>query len=154
MSNVRTVRDVPTHIARAEEHEQAGDRLYALGDDWSAVCYFYAAYHLVKAALNADPIFSSLSDLQAIHRLLTLDARFAEHHSGGLGANGRSLGVNEIVFQLYKNVRTPYTRLHMASCHVRYGRGLESLSAQTSLDDFKAVKKDYVGGLIVAPGAK
>jgi hypothetical protein len=151
MSSVPTVRDVATHEARADTHEATGDHLYALGDEWSAVCYFYAGYHLVKAAMNSDPIFASISKLSAVHPLLTLDARFAEHHSGGHGANGRSLGVNEVVMKLYKGIRLPYTRLHMASVHVRYGRGLETLSPQTSHDDFKAVRKAYDAGLIVAP---
>jgi hypothetical protein len=153
MSSVPVVRDVATHKERAAAHKQSGVTLLGVDDEWFSVCYFYAAYHLVKAALNEDPIFGSLTSLQKISPKLTPDVRFAEHHSGGQGQNGRSLGINEAVFHMYKNIRVSYSRLHIASCHVRYGRGLDTVSVESIESDFSDVWSAYHAGEIVAPAA-
>lgn len=150
MSGVPVVRDIETHKERAGTHRLTGDDLHALGNEWFAVCYFYSAYHLVKAAMNADPIFDSVTALAKIHASLTMESRYAEHHSGGFGQNGRSLGVNEIVFKLYPKIRVAYNRLHVASCHVRYSRGLGIISVQSVVDDYKIVAKAFAAGEIVA----
>lgn len=150
MSGVPVVRDVETHKERAETHRLTGENLQALGDEWFAVCYFYSAYHLVKAAMNVDPIFDSATALSKIHPSLTMESRYAEHHSGGFGQNGRSLGVNEIVFKLYPKIRVAYNRLHVASCHVRYSRGLVTISTQSVIDDYKVVAKAFAAGEIAA----
>lgn len=151
MSSVPVVRDQRMHLKRAIEHAEAGDRLKAVDDEWFAVCYFYSAYHMVKAAMQTDPIFDDAARCQAVDLRLTRESRYAEHHSGGAGVNGRTLGVNEIVFKLYHRIRVPYTRLHSASVSVRYGAGLEAISPITVADDFNAVRKAYLADEIVAP---
>lgn len=151
MSSVPVARDAKTHLARSVVHMESGHRLRELGDEWFAVCYFYSAYHMVKAAMYADPIFDDPMRCAAVHPALTMDSRYAEHHSGGKGTNGRALGVNEVVFKLYHGIRVPYTRLHGASIAVRYGGGLEAISPITVKNDFDAVRKAYLGGEIVAP---
>lgn len=150
MSSVPVVRDVKVHLQRADGHETTGNALRAVSDEWFSVAYFYSAYHLVKAAMNVDPIFGSATSLAKIDPHLTIEGRFAEHHSGGFGKNGRTLGVNDVVFKLYPGIRVAYTRLHMASCHVRYGHGLTTLSPQAAFDDFQVVRKAYHEGAIVA----
>jgi len=151
MSSVPVARDVQTHLTRSVAHMETGDRLRQLGDEWFAVCYFYSAYHMVKAAMRVDPIFDDIARCAAVHPALSVDSRYAEHHSGGLGQNGRSLGVNEIVFKLYEKIRVPYTRLHSASVAVRYAGGLGDISPVTVKDDFDAVRTAYLAGDIVAP---
>lgn len=151
MSAVPVARDVQTHLARSVVHMETGDRLRDAGDEWFAVCYFYSAYHMVKAAMHADPIFDDIARCSAVHPALSVDSRYAEHHAGGSSATGRALGINEIVFKLYKNIRLPYTRLHAASCAVRYGNGLAPISPITVSDDFAAVSRAYVANEIVAP---
>lgn len=151
MSSVPVVRDLKTHLERAVAHKETGDKLRDLGDDWFAVCYFYSAYHMVKAAMHADPIFDDMVACAAVDSALTIESRFAEHHSGGLGAGGRTLGINEIVFKLYKGIRVPYTRLHGASIAVRYGAGLDVISPVTVKGDFDSICKEYTEGRIIAP---
>jgi hypothetical protein len=151
MSTAPVIRDLRTHLERAVAHKETGDRLAAADDEWFAVCYFYSAYHAVKAAMHADPIFDDIARCAAVDAALSVDSRFAEHHSGGSGKNGRSLGVNDIVFKLYKGIRLPYTRLHMASIAVRYGSGLDTISPVTVKDDFAAVCDAFSAGTIVAP---
>ncbi|WP_136024257.1 hypothetical protein [Microbacterium sp. K27] len=151
MSTVPVVRDLKSHIERAAAHKATGERLLELDDEWFAVAFFYSAYHAVKAAMHADPIFDDMKACAAIDGSLTIESRFAEHHSGGFGKGGRTLGVNEIVFKLYKTIRVPYTRLHGASIAVRYGAGLDVISPVTVKDDFEAVCAEYAAGRIVAP---
>ena len=151
MSAVPVARDVQTHLARSVAHMEAGDRLRDLDDEWFAVAYFYSAYHMVKAAMRDDPIFDDIARCAAVHPALSVDSRYAEHHSGGTGLNGRALGVNEIVFKLYSSIRVPYHRLHMASVAVRYGDGLTEISPVTVKQDFDAVRKSYLAGEVVAP---
>lgn len=151
MSAIPVVRDLRTHLERAVAHKESGDRLRDADDEWFAVCYFYSAYHTVKAAMLADPIFDDMKACAAVHANLTIESRFAEHHSGGFGSGGRSLGVNEIVFKLYKTIRVPYARLHDASIAVRYGGGLDAISPITVKNDFDALCSEYVAGRMVAP---
>lgn len=151
MSSVPVVRDHRTHVARAVSHMETGERLLALEDEWFAVAFFYSAYHMVKAAMHEDPIFDDIAKCAAVDSALTVQSRFAEHHSGGFGRNGRSLGVNEIVMKIYKNIRVPYTRLHQASIAVRYGGGLDPISPVTVEDDYRKVREAYLAGQVVAP---
>ncbi len=151
MSALPVARDLRTHLERAVAHAESGDKLQAAGDEWFAVCYFYSAYHMVKAAMHEDPIFDDVARCAAVSPLISLDSRYVEHHSGGKGENGRSLGVNELVMKLYHGIRVPYHRLHMASIAVRYGGGLGDISPITVADDFRAVSREYSGGKIVAP---
>lgn len=153
MSTAPVARDVKTHLERAVAHMETGDKLKETGDDWFAVCYFYSAYHMVKAAMHVDPIFDSAARCAAVDPRITIESRLAEHHSGGFGQNGRTLGVNELVFKLYKGIRVPYMRLHAASIDVRYGSGLDTVSPVTVENDFRAISRAYSDGLIVAPTA-
>lgn len=151
MSTAPVVRDARTHLERAIAHMETGDKLKELDDDWFAVCYFYSAYHMVKAAMHADPIFDDMKRCAAVDARITIESRLAEHHSGGHGKNGRTLGVNELVFKLYKGIRVPYTRLHAASIDVRYGSGLVTVSPVTVANDFGIIARAYHDGAIVAP---
>ena len=151
MSTVPVARSEETHRERATAHLHSAKHLDEVGDEWFAVCYFYSAYHMVKAAMHADPIFDDMQRCAAVDASLSIGSRFAEHHSGGKGAGGRSLGVNEIVFKLYKNIRVAYTRLHGASISVRYGNGLGDVSPVTVRDDFRAIQEEFDGGRIIAP---
>lgn len=151
MSTAPVARSARTHTERAVVHMETGDKLRAIGDEWFAVCYFYSAYHMVKAAMYADPIFDDMERCAAVHPRLTIASRLAEHHSGGFGTSGRTLGVSEVVFKLYKNIRVPYSRLHDASNQVRYGDGLGPISPVTVFDDFNDISRKYGNGEVVAP---
>jgi hypothetical protein len=117
--------NVDDHLFRAERHRKVGKALLEAEDEWSAVCYFYSAYHLVRYALRSDPIFEDLDGLQRINKMLTLDERTTERHRGRLGQNKvRDWGINELVVALYRPVSGAYHRLHQASVTVRYEEGL------------------------------
>lgn len=98
-------------------------------NDWAAVCFFYAAYHVVRAALVSDPIFDDPGSLSKIRVGLAPQDRHTERHKGRKNtANGREWGVNELVLILYRPFAGAYDRLHQASIDVRYGRGLRAPS--------------------------
>lgn len=112
------------HLTRAREHEQVGDALKdAVGNEWAAVCYFYSAYHLVRAALVADPIFDSMARLKAKSSHLMPSDRYTDSHHGSR-APGMNFGVNELVNLLYPQILQSYEFLHQASIAVRYDTGL------------------------------
>jgi len=120
MTQSRDIRDVSTHIHRADRHFKVGNALHAAGDEWAVVCYFYSAYHTVKAALLTDPVFSDLSALKSINANLTPDDRLSTRHQGIRGLNSPVLGINEIVALLYPSIAAEYRLLHTASVQVRY----------------------------------
>lgn len=132
-------------LERAAAMKDSAARLEQVGDEWYAVCYFYAAYHTVKAAFIEDPIFSDLAALTAKNRFLTLQDRFSTSHKGYVnpGAGGRRMGVNDIVRVLYPEIGAEYERLHMASVEVRYRDGLRSKYVKA---DFTAIIDRYVAG--------
>jgi hypothetical protein len=111
------------HHARAVRHAKVGDALLDAGDEWSAVCLFYAAYHLVRATLLSDPIFSDMTRLKRINQNLMPKDQFTEGHHGSRQP-GASFGVNELVKLLYPAIYGPYEYLHQASIQVRYEQGL------------------------------
>lgn len=128
------------HTARAARHQKVADALADAGDEWSAVCYFYAAYHMIRAALLEDTIFDRLEWCQQKNRdLLPQDRHTMRHHGRKNTSNGREWGVNELVFLLYPNVVGAYERLHQASNDVRYHDGLRG-----SVADMQAVYRDFV----------
>ena len=94
------------------------------GAEWAAVGYFYSAYHRVRAAMLADPIFSSVQRLVKVNVKLTMEDRTATHHQGRRSDNGHRLGVNEIVILIYPVIGSEYRALHQASVDVRYGSRL------------------------------
>lgn len=113
------------------------------GDEWYAVCFFYAAYHMVKAALIEDPVFDDLARLQGINSNLVPDDRFATRHHGFIQVSTRVMGINDIVRALYPEIAAEYVRLHMASIEVRYGTGLGVISQASVDEDYEAVVTAY-----------
>ncbi len=147
MTPSRAVRDVATHLARSEKHEQVARALHdTVSNEWAAVCYFYASYHIVKASLLVDPVFADLTRLKNIHHLLVPDHRSPDFHQARKHSN--DLGVNEVTGLLYDNVGAEYRLLHSASVQVRYHDRLA-----TSLDDclahFALIKQEYEAGKLV-----
>lgn len=117
--------DSEAHKRRATEHERVGAALADVDHEWSAVCYFYAAYHTVKAALLDDPLFDDPITCQAKHPDLLPDDRYVSRHKGRRHTSaGREWGVNELVLKLYRSAAGDYDKLHQASNDVRYHDGL------------------------------
>lgn len=94
------------------------------GDEWSAVLYFYAAYHEVKAALIDDPVFDELDTCLAVRSDLQPEDRFTSRHQGRRHSASKEWGINELVLLLYPTVAGTYNRLHTMSIDVRYHQGL------------------------------
>lgn len=129
-------------------HAKTGDALEGAGDEWAAVCWFYSAYHYVRSALIADPIFDDLTRLQSVHQHLVPDDRHVTRHKGRRGG-APELGVNEVVLKLYPAIAGPYDKLHQASIDVRYERGLRgNLSQLRPL--LSAIENDQVEGRLLA----
>lgn len=113
----------PEHVDRARYHRKAGDALFhAARHQWSAVCYFYSAYHLARGALRDDPIFSNLGELKQVNDRLIPDDRFAEKHQMRRGSE-KNFGVNDLVELIYPEIAVAYAELHGASVAVRYEQG-------------------------------
>lgn len=113
------------HMTRARRHEHIADALSV--DEWAAVPYFYAAYHIVRCALIEDPIFDDIDRLHATHLDLIPPDRHTGRHKGRKNSSaGREWGVNELVALLYPRIVSEYERLHQASIAVRYGSGLKA----------------------------
>jgi hypothetical protein len=134
------------HVSRAERHFKVGCALHDAGDEWAAVCYFYAAYHLVKAAMLVDPIFQDPAKCAAKHADLNMEDRFTDRHQvRRSGGSGRGWGVNDLVLLLYRSIAGDYDRLHQASVSVRYRQGLpaDALPAlRASVDNIFAAFAD------------
>lgn len=130
--------------------EATAAHLLAGGDEWFAVCYFYASYHLVKAAMMVDPIFGNPTDLSTVDVNLTPASRWTTHHQGRVQKGGpRDFGINDIVVKLYNDISIEYRRLHMASVNVRYSSGLGVIAPTTVQADWQAVRSAYDAGTIV-----
>lgn len=109
---------------RAQRHRKVGDALAGAGDEWALVCYFYSAYHLVKAALISDPVFDDAARLAKAPIPLTPDDRYVTSHRGRRRPGWpQEWGVNDLVTMIYRFIRDDYELLHQASIEVRYGRG-------------------------------
>lgn len=126
-----------------------GDSLLRLDDSWFAVCYFYAAYHLMRASFIADPIFESLPALSRVSPNLTFEHRWVTHHSGRVSRGERTLGINDVVRMLYPQVSAIYLRLHSASVGVRYYSGLAPITKESVQSDFQVIADAYSGGELV-----
>lgn len=101
--------------------------LLEAGDEWGAVCLFYAAYHAVKAALLEDTVFDTIDACQAVNRdLLPQDRDTTRHNGRRRTSSGREWGINELVLLLYRPAAGTYEKLHQASIDVRYGDGLRA----------------------------
>lgn len=134
-------------LERAVAMKEAAERVESEDHELAAVAYFYAAYHMVKAAFIEDPVFDELSRLQSLNPHLIPDDRFVTHHRGRLGGNEpRKLGVNDIVQILYPSIAPRYVRLHMASIAVRYDSGLSMYEFDDVKSDYLEVSRAYVAG--------
>lgn len=69
-------------LQRALSMKRTAELLWNQGDDWFAVCYFYSAYHMARAAIMTDPIFDALSKIQAKAPWLMLEDRYVTAHQG------------------------------------------------------------------------
>ena len=138
------------HLRRSEHHKRVGDALdTTVGEEWAAVCYFYAAYHLARHALRTDPIFDDVTALQRIQRDLLPDHRETEKHQGRFRREGpRDYGINELLLTLYPKVVGKYEKLHQASIAVRYDGGLTGLTTALVRSYFDEVEDGYRSGLM------
>lgn len=152
MTAVPSLQTIQACLQRAVTIKETAERLRAEGDEWFAVCYFYTAYHTVKAALLEDPVFDDLNRLSRINRFLIMEDRYAtSHHGRVLREGGRRMGVNDIVTALYPAISVEYVRLHMASVDVRYKSGLGAIAAQSVVADYDAVISAYQSAELKAP---
>jgi hypothetical protein len=149
-----TVLSVGQHVVRADDHEKLAKVLHETSVEWAAVAYFYSAYHLVKAALLADPIFADPGRLVAAHVQLTMADQATNRHHGYMqfgtgGSRTKIWGLNDLVGVLYRQVWPFYLQMHEASVDVRYGTGL-----RVPLDRIGEaqglVKAEYTAGTLVA----
>lgn len=137
-------------MERADAISQTAQRLLAESDEWHAVCHFYAAYRLVRAAFIEDPIFDSMKDLALIDARLALEDRYVERQVGRMDGRIRTLGVNDVVRLLYPKIAIEYRRLHAASVAVRYSEGLRVIANESVIADFATVVTAYTSGELKA----
>jgi hypothetical protein len=124
------IRDAPTCRERSNILAKDGDQLRALGSQWYAVSYFYAAYHAVRAALMEDSVFGELDRLKTHGKNWIPDDRWNSHHQARRGnGSAQAPGVSDMVSVLYPSVAVDYAQLHSASIAVRYGLGLSGYDA-------------------------
>jgi hypothetical protein len=147
-----SLQSVEDCLKRAVAIKDSAKALLATGDEWHAVCYFYAAYHTVKAALIEDDVFDDARRLVSISPNLAISDRFAKSHQGYLGQSGRGrkLGVNDIVKLIYPQIAIEYVRLHMASVDVRYGHGLKIITSNFAVEDYTHIIEAYQAGALRA----
>lgn len=150
MSSSPSLRTAEKCLERASSFQESAAVLDGLDDEWMAVCYFYAAYHLVKAAFIADPVFDSAMRLAGIDGRLAMEDRFVERHQGRMSDRTRTMGVNDIVRLLYPSIANPYRRLHAASVAVRYSEGLATITRESVRSDFAQVLAAHDAGDLMA----
>jgi hypothetical protein len=138
-------------MKRAIEFRSDAEALVAIPNQWYAVCYFYAAYHCVRAALLEDPVFKDLTRLKSFDANLIPDDRFNGHHAGRLSGSGpRKPGVSDMVKLFYPDIAIQYERLHGASVAVRYGFGLSAYQPNVLAADFAHIAQASTAGKLVA----
>jgi hypothetical protein len=139
------------HEARAVEHHRVADTLFAIGEEWAAVAYFYASLHRAQAALLTDPVFDNRGALQAKHNLLTERDRHCNKHQGFFRKPGVKVwGLNELVALFYPKVGVSYVALYRASIDVRYGLGLRRPSLGSLQADAERIHGEYAAGALKA----
>lgn len=131
--------------------KEAAERLADSDEEWAAVCYFYSAYHTMKAAFIEDPVFDDPTRLSTFSPNLIPDDRYVTHHRGRMGTGPRKLGVNDIVQLLYPQIAPRYIRLHMASIAVRYENGLAPLTLEAVRADYSMLMDAYTKRQLLAP---
>lgn len=145
--------DHGVHVRRAERHYKVGCALADAGDEWGAVCFFYAAYHLVKAAMLADPLFEDPTRCHAKHHDLNIDDRHTDRHQVRKSRDaGRGWGVNDLVLLLYRPIVGDYERLHQASVSVRYRDGLPAEALTALRGSVDRIREAFDAGEIKAEG--
>lgn len=137
-----------TKLLRAREHLEAAELLRAQGNEWAAVCCFYAAYTAVRHALEQDPIFDN-SRLGEEFPMVKPTDRHAEHHSGNPKV-GRGFGVKDLVAKLYRTYAAGYHKLHAASIDVRYKGGLGPVKLDDLLEHAKRIVEASESGALRA----
>ena len=142
-------------IKRSDKMQTTASNLRSDDDEWFAVCYFYAAYHVIRAALLEDPVFNSLKRLGQVstkHRMnLTMADRDTQRHTGRKTPGAaRSVGINDLVRILYPESNVAYHQLHGASVDVRYKSGLSRVDAGSAQENYLAVAEAYRAGRLVA----
>lgn len=139
-------------ISRADVIRATGDGLAASGDEWAVVNYFYAAYHTVRAALLADPIFTSIAACSAKHPNLQMSDQTATMHKARVvPGKPRAFGVNDLVSLLYPSIAFEYLELHSWSVNVRYVQGLEDgASVAKAAEYYERIRAAFDSGALVA----
>ena len=145
-----SLRSVRSSVDRADAARAAAETLRSADDEWFAACLASSAYHLVKAAMLGDPIFDSPDELRLRDPRLTPESRFITTHQGLRGADGRSLGLTDVVRILYPAIAVEYERLHMASRDIHYGDGLGVISAESVIDDYSVIRDAWDSELLRA----
>src|SRR5690606_3111903 len=101
------------------------------GNEWGAVCAFYAAYRAVRRVLCNDPRLASDAAARAVNPRLSASSRHVDFHNGH---PSRGPGVNDVVRYLYPEIAAKYELLHRKSVEVRYESGLVDSTVQDVLD--------------------
>ncbi|GGC03170.1 hypothetical protein [Cellulomonas carbonis] len=135
------------HATRAHRHRKVGDALAAAGDEWAFVCFFYSAYHLVKAALLLDPVFDDPDRLGKSPVPLTADDRHVSRHKGRRRPGAPvDWGVNDLVGTIYRFIRDDYEMLHQLSIEVRYGQGRALPELEVAGQALKRIEDRFAAG--------
>lgn len=147
----RPVLQVADHAARAVAHHQTADSLLARGEEWAAVCYFYASLHRIRAALLDDPIFRDPSQLAAKHAALRPADAHCTKHMGytrrlSNGGSRKIWGLNELASLFYPVIAPGYELLYNSSLEVRYQHGLATLSLQGAGKHADLIRDDFLSG--------
>lgn len=148
MSPAADIRDISTSVSRAKDHAKLAAVMFDTEQEWSAVCGFYSAYHLIRASFLADPVFDDPHRLSKISLKIHPEDRYVSKHSKG-GLSSTSYGINEIVSTLYLEIRARYQRLHIASNTVRYGRGLKAIQLPSVQADLAELTRAFEAGEII-----
>lgn len=114
--------------------------LASTGNEWAAVCYFYAAYRAVRCALNNDARLNSDAAARAVHSKLSASSRHVDFHNGH---PSRGPGVNDVVRHMYPSIAAQYELLHTKSTEVRYGTGLVGVT----VDETRQLADAVIGHL-------
>lgn len=115
------------HLRRARSHIAAADTLRSVGDEWATVCYFYAVFHVVRAALLVDVRLNSDASARAVNSQLSASSRHVDFHEGH---KSRGPGLNQVVRMLFPAVAAQYVLLHVKSVEIRYRDGLQGIAIQ------------------------
>lgn len=128
------------YAARSAEHYRTAVLLADAGEEWAVVCFFYAAFSAARAALYNEPRLDSDAAARAVNSKLTASSRHVDFHNGH---PSRGPGMNQIVEILFHPVGAKYELLHVKSCEVRYGFGLED----ATIDQIGALTDEVLAGL-------